>query len=74
MLTDKQVEDARERINVKIHDLRKQIRRDAKDYKVFFNTPSSDNRDLDEWFMKYLCNEIMQSVRELKELVEDKNE
>ena len=74
MFTDKQVEDARERINVKIHDLRKQIRRDAKDYIVFFNTSSSDDRDLDKWFMKYLCNEIMQSVRELKELVEDKNE
>ena len=74
MFTDKQVEDARERINVKIHDLRKQIRRDAKDYIVFFNTSSSDDRDLDKWFMKYLCNEIMQSVRELKELVEGKNE
>lgn len=57
-----------------IRNLREKIRQDTKDYKVFFNTPSSDDRDHDEWFMKYLCNEIMQSIRELKQLVEQNNE
>ena len=57
-----------------IRNLREKIRQNAKDYRAFCNTPDSDDTDYDQWFVKYLCNEMTQSIRELKQLVEDKNE
>lgn len=75
MLTDKQVEDARERINVKIHDLRKQIRQDMKDYELlnivedYFPIGSKSN-----FLFRYLESQINNNTLKLKELVEDKNE
>lgn len=75
MLTDKQVEDARERINVKIHDLRKQIRQDMKDYELlnivedYFPIGSKSN-----FLFRYLESQINNNTLKLKELMEEKND
>lgn len=73
MFTDKQVEEVIKQIDIKIHNLRKQIKNDVEEYNLFRQTPYISGDEFN-FYRNYLLERIDINIAQLKELVEKNNE